>query len=174
MCGRVIGYQYARPDAFTIPDGFRNPGNRDVSIDSSYVDGVSITYGAPRKHLWTYAGGLTEQSALEWNSPYSCPCTNNYTGPGTQAFVGDNYYCESANKNETHYFDGIYLDDKLWDGQQCSGEGDCCSRAGLSPPWFNVEVSSGPVSDDIEVRICGDEGTANEGTPLELVELYVQ
>ena len=45
--GRVIGYQYVRPDAFTIPNGYINPGKRDVSIDSSYVDGVSVTLGSP-------------------------------------------------------------------------------------------------------------------------------
>ena len=30
------------------------------------------------------------------------------------------------------------------------------------------------VSDDNELRIYGDEATANEGTPLELVEVFVQ
>ena len=27
--------------------------------------------------------------------------------------------------------------------------------------------------DDIEVRICGDEGIGNEDTPVELIEIYI-
>ena len=173
VCGRVIGYQFARPDAFTTPNGYLNPGKRDVSIDGSYVDGVSITHGLPSKqHIWTYAGGLTEHSTQPWNSVYNCPCTNDYTGPGTQSFVGSNYYCESANSNDG-FSNDIYLGDKLWDGKQCAREGECCSSTGRSPPWFSVELSS-LTNDDIEVRICGDEGTSNEGTPVELVEIHVQ
>ena len=33
---------------------------------------------------------------------------------------------------------------------------------------------SNPTSDDIEVRIMGSEGTDNEDTPIELLEIYVQ
>ena len=36
VCGRVIGYQIGHPDAFHI-----------VSINSPYVEGVSITHGSP-------------------------------------------------------------------------------------------------------------------------------
>ena len=38
--------------------------------------------------------------------------------------------------------------------------------------WLSRELPK-PTSDDIEVRICGDEGTDNERTPVELVEVYV-
>ena len=41
-------------------------------------------------------------------------------------------------------------------------EGECCSN-GKSPPWFSVTLPN-PTYDDIEVRICGDEGTRNEDT----------
>ena len=44
VCGRVVGYQFGSPDAL------RNEAN---NIDSHYVDGVSITQGYPRKHVWT-------------------------------------------------------------------------------------------------------------------------
>ena len=54
VCGRARGYQKGIPDAFY--------GNRD-SINTCYVDGLSITYGNPRHHIWTYVagavGGLT-------------------------------------------------------------------------------------------------------------------
>ena len=53
ICGRVRGYQYYSPDAFQLI-----PTN---SIDSYYVDGVSLTYDSnPHQHIWTYAGGFTE------------------------------------------------------------------------------------------------------------------
>ena len=63
----------------------------------------------------------------------------------------------------------LYGNDPLWDGKQC--EGQCCSD-GKSPPWFSVELTD-PITDDIEVRICADESTTNEDTPVSLLELYV-
>ena len=53
----------------------------------------------------------------------------------------------------------------------CSHEGTYCTNKFL--PWFSRELPN-PTSDDIEVRICGDKGTDNEGSPVELVEIYVQ
>ena len=56
VCGQVRGYQYYALHAF------RSLG---VGIDSYYVDGVSITYGTnPRKHIWTYAAGITEKKLV--------------------------------------------------------------------------------------------------------------
>ena len=48
ICGRVTGYQYGRPDAFNA--------NRNT-INSNYIDGVSITRGYPRQHVWTLVAG---------------------------------------------------------------------------------------------------------------------
>ena len=58
VCGRVRGYQKGQPDAFR-----RNT----LSIDTYYVDGLSITYGNPRQHIWTYAVGFTDYYG-------NCPC----------------------------------------------------------------------------------------------------
>ena len=157
VCGRVIGYQVVSPDAF-LPDG---------GINQAYADGVSITYGQPRTHIWSYVGGYTD--FLE--SSNTCPCTYSNSTPPPK-FVGDNYYCESANEAELETFAGqFFAMDKLWDGQQCDHEGTCCTAK--SPPWFSVELPN-PTNDDIEVRICGDEGTNNEDTPIELLEIYIQ
>ena len=58
VCGQLRGYQRGTPDAFY--PYYANPSR---TIDSVYVDGVSITYGSPsRKHIWTYANGLN----LRW------------------------------------------------------------------------------------------------------------
>ena len=48
VCGRIIGYQLGNTDAFL--DSSR-------SIDTNYVDGVSVTRGSPRQHIWTFANG---------------------------------------------------------------------------------------------------------------------
>ena len=155
VCGRVVGYQDRSPDGFI---------NTDLSINDKYMDGVSITYGQPRNHIWTYVAGATESSSSGNNN---CPCST-AAGNGPQLFVGDNYYCESG--NPTDNIGSFYSADKLWDGEQC--EGTCCTDS-KSPPWFSVRLPN-PTTDSIEVRICGNEGTSNEDTPIELLEIFVQ
>ena len=156
VCGRVIGYQVASPDAFNTQNN---------SIDLVYVDGISITHGSPREHIWTYVAGFTE---LHWLN--SCPCmASSIRQP--PSFVGNHYYCETAKTTSTLHRGQLYADDKLWDGERCEREGSCCTNKTL--PWFSVELSN-RTTDDIEVRICGSEETDNEDTPIELLEIYVQ
>ena len=74
VCGKVIGYQYGSPDAF-----WPYYHNRALTVDGNYVDGVSITHGHPRRHIWTFAAAHDEQYA----NAGSCPCTKidtTYTG----------------------------------------------------------------------------------------------
>ena len=47
ICGQTKAYQKGHPDAF---DGKSTKG-----VDEAYVDGLSITLGSPRQHIWTYA-----------------------------------------------------------------------------------------------------------------------
>ena len=155
VCGRATGYQVSSPDGFFIN-----------SIDQSYVDGVSVTYGNPRNHIWTFGVGVTENSAL--HRPNNCPCWDS-SAKQPPSFVGNNYFCESGNPSSNFQSGFLYSSDKLWDGQQCSDEGSCCT----GPPWFSMELPSSS-TDDIEVRICGNEGTDNEDTPIELMEIYIQ
>ena len=49
VCGMVIGYQKGSTD------GFRATSH---SINGPYVDGVSIIYGIPRRHIWSYGIGV--------------------------------------------------------------------------------------------------------------------
>ena len=147
---------------FASPDGFFP----DETIDQSYVDGVSITNGVPRNHIWTFAAGVTEGSALHTSN--NCPCASSAAGRSAPTFVGNNYYCESGNPTNS-FLSILYNSDKLWDGQQCDDEGTCCT----GPPWFSVELANNS-TDNIEVRICGNEATDNEDTPIELLEIYIQ
>jgi hypothetical protein len=161
VCGRIIGYQLSSTDAFQSGHG---------SIDGAYVDGVSVTYGNPRNHVWTFAGGWSE--IIHPNSNiYNCPCSDSPSTTPPPSFVGERYFCESANKDENYRDNHLYTSDKLWDGEQCDNEGTCCTDK--SPPWFSIEIPT-PTVDAIEVHICGNEGLNNENTPIELLEIYIQ
>jgi hypothetical protein len=48
ICGRLVGYQFASPNAV---DNIISP---TLDINSYYVDGVNITRGSPRQHVWTH------------------------------------------------------------------------------------------------------------------------
>ena len=145
VCGRIIGYQVGTPYCFHGPGG---------SIDSDscvYVDGVSVTHGFPRQHIWTFATGLSEHLF----SSYNCPCVNgSSTENNIPSFVGMNYFCESGLAQFNYYLNSTFWPDgdPLWDGQGCGPTSSCCTFN--SPPWFNVQLST-PTTDDIEVRICG-------------------
>ena len=53
VCGRIIAYQDNSPDAM-----WAYTRGVATTIDNSYVDGVSLTHGSPRQHIWTFAAGF--------------------------------------------------------------------------------------------------------------------
>ena len=165
VCGRVIGYQYGSTDAFSVTDS--------TSVNQIYLNGVSITHGIPRVHIWSFAAGVSEQGNCNGNTiKNKCPCSGGQPSP---SFVGNNFYCESAYQGPNCFESGTFFpNDPLWDGQQCNNEGTCCTGDGVNtPPWFSVALSN-PISDDIEVRICHNAGISNEDTPISLLEIFVQ
>ena len=162
VCGQVRGYQYGSPSAF-LP--------LSKGIDSYYVEGVSITYGQnPRTHIWTYAGGLTENRV----DAHACPCNKGYASSKNVAssFVGNHYYCEAGLDPGKQWTKFLYANDPLWDGKACdSHEGSCCTNSKM--PWF-YRILDDITQDDIELRMCSDEAASNEDTPLDIIELYVR
>ena len=159
VCGQLVGYQVGSPDAFSKQ--LRNP-----YID---INGVNITQlGTPHYHIWSFAGGLSEDSSLHRES--NCPCSFTSGRHGSPSYIGSNYYCESGNPTDRYDHNQIFPNDPVWDGQKC--EGTCCIGAN-NPPWFSVQLPV-PTTEMIEVRICADESTDNEDTPIELLEIYVQ
>ena len=157
ICGRARGYQKGSPNAFF--DSLK------YSIDSYYVDGLSITHGNPCQHIWTYAAGITDHEG----HTSRCPCAAT-PGPAPPSFVGSDYYCESgatSSFNLTTY----YLSDPLWDGAGCSTDNTCCSNT--NQPWFYRELSK-KTQDDIEVRICRNSPFSNEGVLVDFLEFYIQ
>ena len=163
VCGRVYAFQYASPDGI-------NPANHPDhnNIEGPYLDGVSITQGSPRQHIWSFIGSVFE--VVSWSN--TCPC-NTGSGVQVQSFIGDDYFCESGYSGPTNGWGLVfYSDDVLWDGKGCrSNEEPCCDVPGI--PWFR-KVFDSETSDDIELRICGEEGTANEDTPVVFYEIYVK
>jgi hypothetical protein len=146
VCGKIKAYQYGSTDSFGNSGRGSNP-----SINTYYVDGISLTLGNPRRHLWTFAAALDEVGTH--SSQYNCPCTKTTDArraPQPPAFVGNDYFC-SINRFQTIF----YADDPLWDGAGCGPLNKCCSFN--NPPWFYKEFLQ-PTTDDLEMRVCHDQG----------------
>ena len=162
VCGRVIGYQDKSPDAFGQI--------RETTIDSNYVDGVSLTHGQSlRQHIWTFAGAVDESPR---HIDSICPCTRpdiSYTGT-IPSFVGQDYFCDTGSRGAFQFV--FYPDDPLWNGQGCGDISTCCEFN--NPPWFCKQLPQ-PTTDDIELRICGNQSVeGDEDTPIEQVEIYIR
>ena len=138
VCGRVTGYASLTVDALA----YYRPG---AGLDSVYVDGISITHGSPRKHVWTFA---TDHEG-------SCRIKD-------IPFIGEDIYCENTDYSTSNRR-------RLWDGQGCR-LAENCQRSGQ--PWFCHTV---PIvtNDYLEVRVCQDSDENNERVALEQVEIYV-
>ena len=164
VCGKIIAYQVSTTDGFSTYDN-RNPG-----INGNYVDGVSLTHGNPRHHIWTFAAALQEHNSYHASS---CPCTvgtNANYASRPPAFVGNDYFCDTGSEGQANY--GVfYSDDPLWDGDGCESPNTCCSFN--NPPWFYKQLSQ-PTTDNIEMRVCRDESSTNEDIPVEMIDIYVQ
>ena len=160
LCGKVIGYQVG------ITDGaFRH--QTGGTINTPYTDGISLTYGSPRKHIWTLICGTTGSGPSN-----RCPCGT--TGERTiPSFIGSNYYCESGYEGPDALVHGFqYSFDPLWDGKGCgSSEPNCCERTLI--PWFYKSFTHS-TTDSIEMRICCDEGTSDEDVSVGKYEIYVK
>ena len=161
VCGRIIGYQFSSTNAF----GYRNdPPN----IDTYYVDGVSLTHGNPRQHIWTFAAAAGETS----DPDYICPCTNantSSTAAPPPAFVGNDYFCDTG--SSTVSGSSFYYDDPLWDGAGCGPLNSCCSFN--DPPLFYKQLPQ-HTTDDIEMRVCRDQEAGNEEIALEMFDVFIQ
>ena len=152
LCGRIIGYQDGPICGFHTYNVISG-----TTIDGAYVDGVSLTHGSPRQHIWTFAAGWSE-SRTTYSGSCPCDATIDIDIP---PFVGGDYFCESGTNPFTSN-----PNDPLWDGDGCTAAtSKCCSFN--NPPYFTKQLPS-PTTDDIEARLC------HHNAPIEFVELYVQ
>ena len=151
ICGRVVGYQYGTTDA--------------ANSNNAIADGVIITRGFSKQHVWTMMAGLIDSSLLYPLKRCSCSINN-------KVILSNHYFCESGN-HDTSLQVKLFTSDPLWDGQGCgSNEVPCCEAPGI--PWFHRDYGNTITSDYIELKICGDEGTNNEDTPVKVYEIYVK
>jgi hypothetical protein len=137
VCGLVTGFRKATTDGFFR---YNCPG---CNINKPYVDGVSITHGSPRQHIWSMA---TLGPRCE-----SC----NPSPAGLPSFVGQDYFCDG----KANTFQPA---DQLW-GELSCGRGQ----------YFCKELPEA-TTDNIELRVCADQGRIDEDVYIEHVELYVQ
>ena len=163
VCGKIIGYQYYSTDAFDSYYCYQSG-----TIDSQYVDGVSVTHGQrPRKHIWTFAAALDETRSTY----YVCPCTKTntaYTGV-IPPFIEQDYFCDTGS---TYAWQRqLYYADPLWDGSGCGPNSRCCGFN--NPPWFCKQLPQ-PTTDDIEMRVCVNQENSNEDIAVETVQIFVQ
>ena len=149
----AVCYQMGSTDAFA---GIHFSSR---SINDPYVDGVSITYGNPRKRIWTYVIGFSDTDQPTHLA--NCPCSL-IPGSLPPSFVNDNYYCES----------GSSIDDPVWDGEGCSTDNSCCFNPSL--PWFYQQIPL-TTTEDIETRLCHDDVSFfDEDILVDEFKLYVQ
>ena len=148
ICGKINAKQSGIPDGFATYTELRPD---KAAIDDNYVDGVSLTYGTdPRKHIWSFAASSVFRTIghdcdlCDWNRP---------------SFVDVSQHSCELNEPCT---DVAVCGNLLWNGNQCTGNGT-----------FYRQLPQ-PTSADIEMRVCRDEGSADEDILLTFMEIYVQ
>ena len=77
VCGRITAYQVGSTDDFRVPND---------TINLAYVDGVSLTHGNPRQHIWTFAAAGSGDRI--------CDLCRDETRPGS---VGNDFFCDTGN-----------------------------------------------------------------------------
>ena len=160
VCGRVQAHQFGTPDAF------RGWILYQRTIDELYLDGISITHGSPRQHIWSLPVGISSTS-----DPFqsTCPCRMESVLHQRPDYVEENYYCDSGNLETTWSL--ILYDDKwLYDGTGCPSDSLCCDPPLL--PWFHRELNA--TRNDIEFRVCLDEDLDTENIYIKTVDLYIR
>jgi len=156
-CGRARGYQKGLSATFW---GYHRGS---FNIEGNYADGLLLTYGRPRNHIWSYVYGRYDNITAH----FSCPCAGGgFTPP---PFVGDNYYCE-AGATDTIDHGTYYFDDPLWDGAGCITS-RCCDNP--TQPWFYQQLN-GTTTSDIEARICHIDSFDRGSALVDQLELYIQ
>jgi dynein heavy chain len=151
--------------SFGGSDGFRDQGAG--VIDQLWVDGVGITNGTPRQHVFTFATGIAEFYEPNFLTS-ECPCDGGTQPP---SFVGTSYLCEGATLGESGGARVYDPDDVLFDGQDI-GDPSCVDSF-ESAPDFNVLVGA-PTALPLDVHLMQSQGTGDEDLDVIALELWVR
>ena len=165
VCGRVNAIQKGTTDAFITTAG--------PNLQECYLDGVSITHGTPRQHIWSFAAANFDEVIGEFCNCNALGFENiAYSNEGPPSFVGNNYFCDTGNHLGSSQMTTYFLDDPLWDGQGCNTETNTCCELN-NPPWFCTTLAQ-PTSDDIEVRICHDQDEDDENVIVTYLSIFIK
>ena len=119
----------------------RSPNPDDVIMDMvyywpMYTDihryGLSLTYGVPRQHVWSFVVALDETGT----HLSACRCSNLHNidnGATVPPFIGEHYFCDTGRRGTVSF--QFYKEDPLWDGSGCGQSSSCCSYN--DPPWLS-------------------------------------
>lgn len=161
VCGMIIGHQFGAANGFDSTTA--------TDINDAYLTGVSLTYGMPRNHIWSFAVG---HAAGERENPQSCPCDAPGFGTGPPAFIGNEYFCESGVDRRLKDSDPpSFHRSRVWNGAGCRGFSTCCDFN--APPYFIKDLYA-PTSDAIEVRVCTVDPVNEEDVRIRQIQLFVQ
>ena len=168
VCGRIEAYVFGGPDGF---DGYRQDTSRTLS--ENFMDGVTLYYGNPPAHIWTFVAGVSESPESQQQPPRFCPCDRPDAAAHVAPYIEQDYFCES--RNDPYPVSGserlrFYADDKLWDGENCLETSNCCEQN--RPPYF-VKTLDGPTSEDIVASLCLKNVARGSNIAVEIMEIYV-
>ena len=161
MRGIVAGFGLGGSDAYRDGTG--------ATIDGIYVDGLTITRGVPRRHVFTFAHGCTE--VFGDGATCGCPCDGGTAAP---TFVGTDFRCEEPQRSVepsntgNRFFD---VDDPLFDGGGI--EDATCVGDAESSSSFTIEMAD-VAADPVELRLMGTEGSGNEDLAVVGLELWIR
>ena len=96
------------------------------------MDGVRLTHGNPRQHIWTFAAALDRNDNVMGLRSSYCPCRFDVDPFDPPPFVGEDYFCDAGNEEFVTGETGLQTD-PLWDGTDCL----CCDN----PPWFQLPLT---------------------------------
>ena len=161
VCGRASAYQIGRATGFL---GYIDKGQ---DLNGYYVNGLSLTNGSPRKHIWTFASGAFSGSGHQFGK-YCCPCEPGNMFDSPPFFVKDDYFCESVAEKSQWDPENSFWDNALWDGKDLL---HTCYELN-NPPWFYKTLTE-PTSEFIELRMCFFEPKYLSNIGIERLEVYV-
>lgn len=161
VCGRILGIQRGRPDAF----------GRGGKQTGEYVDGLTIRHGSRYNegHIWTFASSTSQLPTAN-----NCPCaTNNPKASDKKrqprSFIGSHYFCDSGNHNNGS-ISTVYTENPLWDGKGCLAVDKCCHFN--NPPWFYRELLES-TAESLKLHLQVNNRSTAEDIYLTGIELYI-
>ncbi len=150
VCGKVISYQWGSTDG---PTNFFG-----ADFNGAYIDGVSLTNGSPRQHIWSFL-------ALHGVEGTECRCR----GVSLPSFVGNDYFCDTGDMNTAWQY--VFYNNPLWDGTGCGSDSECCTFR--NPPWFYKKLRAS-TGNNIDMRVCRDQVVTDEDVLIEKVDIFVR